>query len=808
MKIRIIYFVIILSSVLLASKICYSAQYEITTQWKNDAVNIIPIDIDGDGTDELLVAQKRHFMLKDQNFQTFWQINLDSSLVLLGGVDVNKDGIKEIFARLRRGNTEFLLCFNSKGEKIKEIEVVTGKDIAHPKGWDGAIFGSVGCLDANDDGKSDVVLTVGTSFDLQPRGVYCFDFGTGKEIWHFFTGPKPEIPIISDVDGDGYEEIIFGSSAPGNGNEANNTDDSHSYVFVLDRYGKLLWKHTITGGFSDAIVRVADIDGDSKKEVIVTGKTSHAKDPNAADSLFIFDGKSGKIERIRDTGSRLRGIEIADLDHNGKGEIIAGTLEHKLRVFNHTLNEVKNIDYESKIELQDIVDLNGDGAVEIIALTGNKQLVVFNEQLEELFKIDFKEKNNIFYHPAISNRRKKKFLLSARSPIPKLREFTLLSTEKKLILTSQSVNFWLSIILFAVLSVIFIAMVISQQKKLKLKQDAIVRDLVKNSPVGILIFDERSNILEINQSAENMLHIKREDVYRKDFRITLRAKELEPLKHFLVSQIESSDFRDIVETSITLNSSEVLAVRIFKIACNSLYCVTLQNITHLAYTKRVANWAPVAQKLAHGIKNPLSHIRLAIQQLTRRYPDAETYSETVLEEVNRLIKLTDGFMKFTNLEPPKLLQANLNEIIENLIKKVKPTLPENLKIELILTKEMLILELDFHQIEIAITNILDNAFTSIGEKGFVTIKTICGESIETPPHIKPYVELQITDTGMGIPEEYISKLFEPYFTTRPEGTGLGLSITKKIVEDHNGTIDIQSKKGLGTTVTMRFFKEA
>jgi len=72
----------------------------------------------------------------------------------------------------------------------------------------------------------------------------------------------------------------------------------------------------------------------------------------------------------------------------------------------------------------------------------------------------------------------------------------------------------------------------------------------------------------------------------------------------------------------------------------------------------------------------------------------------------------------------------------------------------------------------------------------------------------PYVEVKITNTGKGIPDEQIPNLFKPFFSTKPEGTGLGLCIVKKIVEDNNGIIEIQSKKGIGTTVTIRFLKES
>jgi len=83
----------------------------------------------------------------------------------------------------------------------------------------------------------------------------------------------------------------------------------------------------------------------------------------------------------------------------------------------------------------------------------------------------------------------------------------------------------------------------------------------------------------------------------------------------------------------------------------------------------------------------------------------------------------------------------------------------------------------------------------MGEVGRLVVRTSLAES-------RKLIAVSVSDTGKGIPERYLAKVFEPYFTLKPGGTGLGMALTKRIIEDHKGTITIQSKEGEGTTMTI------
>ena len=99
-------------------------------------------------------------------------------------------------------------------------------------------------------------------------------------------------------------------------------------------------------------------------------------------------------------------------------------------------------------------------------------------------------------------------------------------------------------------------------------------------------------------------------------------------------------------------------------------------------------------------------------------------------------------------------------------------------------------------------NLIDNSLNAMGGKGTLSITTSLLQSLQTETTHDQInaVQLEIADTGKGIAKEELNQLFQPFFSKSPEGTGLGLVITKKILEDHNSTIRIESESGIGTTV--------
>ena len=199
-------------------------------------------------------------------------------------------------------------------------------------------------------------------------------------------------------------------------------------------------------------------------------------------------------------------------------------------------------------------------------------------------------------------------------------------------------------------------------------------------------------------------------------------------------------------------------------------------------------------KMFHEIKNPLALIISSLQLIESDHPEVHSFRfwDQTMEDIAALRRLIDELSSFQkgNLIFPKLI--NLFDFTEDLLESTAAFLMET---GTPLTYESSIDDLDFYGDEVklrqAVVNLLKNAAESTPPGKGITLKISADEH---------YLSLSVIDEGCGIPKCQLSKIFEPFHTTKSYGTGLGLPIVKKIVESHHGKLSIHSVEGAGTTV--------
>ncbi len=230
----------------------------------------------------------------------------------------------------------------------------------------------------------------------------------------------------------------------------------------------------------------------------------------------------------------------------------------------------------------------------------------------------------------------------------------------------------------------------------------------------------------------------------------------------------------------------------------------------LLNTERHEAWESIARKLAHEIKNPLTPIQLTIDNLKSKY--LEEINETKkdkylnnLQTINKQIKqienLVNEFSDFARMPKPLFKNNNLVEIIEtniNLLSKVD----KKIKISLKSSKNKISLSSDYEQLSRVFFNLIKNSIESIQEKAKKTSNISKIINIEIN-EIRDYININITDDGIGFINLNAKELIKPYFTTKHEGTGLGLSIVNKIINDHNGVMNFENfKNGAKVKITL------
>ena len=209
----------------------------------------------------------------------------------------------------------------------------------------------------------------------------------------------------------------------------------------------------------------------------------------------------------------------------------------------------------------------------------------------------------------------------------------------------------------------------------------------------------------------------------------------------------------------------------------------------------------LAAGIAHEINNPLTAILINSHLLKEKIGDNSRISEKldlVIEETQRCAKIVSGLLEFSRQTPPEMKIVSINDIInKTLILFESVLLANNIKLETSLTQELPMIMADESKIKQVLTNILLNSIDAMPNGGNLRIQSLLLPN-------RKFVEIEIKDSGIGIPKENLDRIFDPFFTTKKsKGTGLGLSISYGIIQQHNGTIEVNSEVNKGTIVKIR-----
>jgi signal transduction histidine kinase len=177
----------------------------------------------------------------------------------------------------------------------------------------------------------------------------------------------------------------------------------------------------------------------------------------------------------------------------------------------------------------------------------------------------------------------------------------------------------------------------------------------------------------------------------------------------------------------------------------------------------------------------------------------------ILKQVALLRQIAAEFSSFASSPTPRPEPTNLGALIDEVVEPYRVGLSDRIDIGVHSSAELPKVAIDRTLFARALTNIIENALHAIPGAGSLTIRSYLESETAgaLPRPVPSSVVIQITDTGVGMDEEALGKIFEPYFSTKATGTGLGLTIAKRNVELAGGTIHVESRRGVGTTVTIR-----
>ena len=316
---------------------------------------------------------------------------------------------------------------------------------------------------------------------------------------------------------------------------------------------------------------------------------------------------------------------------------------------------------------------------------------------------------------------------------------------------------------------------------------------------GIISINKEDKIEIINNAAKLILKLKNNKNF-VDQKISKVINEFNPI----IKKVKNLDL-DFMSEELIINKNKRslhILLRISKRYIGSKvykgFILTFDDITDLIYAQKNAAWVDVARRIAHEIKNPLTPIKLSAEQLKKKVFSKSNISEFNINEYSNMIirqtevlqRIVDEFSEFARMPEPQKKMVNINDLVKSSV-LLQKAVYDDIQFNLHLNNLSSNIFGDSAMLSQALTNLLKNSVESINSsKSKIINKEKVIGIIDIFTNLNNnFLEIKIIDTGIGL-DHKITNFFEPYVTTKQNGTGLGLAIVRKIIEQHDGSLNI------------------
>lgn len=227
-----------------------------------------------------------------------------------------------------------------------------------------------------------------------------------------------------------------------------------------------------------------------------------------------------------------------------------------------------------------------------------------------------------------------------------------------------------------------------------------------------------------------------------------------------------------------------------------------QSQATLRRADRLSSLGLLTAGLAHEIRNPLVAIRTFTQLLPERYDDAEFregFQGLALKEVDRICGLINDLLSFARPSKPNVAPESISDVVDNIARILEAQAKDkNVEIRRDFDSTLPKVWIDKEQMKQVFMNLILNSIQAMKEGGSIAISTRLAAR-SNAELVKEYVQVEVRDSGIGIPAEDLEHIFDPFFTSKDEGSGLGLAVSHQIVQEHGGYVTVESTVGQGTS---------
>ena len=341
----------------------------------------------------------------------------------------------------------------------------------------------------------------------------------------------------------------------------------------------------------------------------------------------------------------------------------------------------------------------------------------------------------------------------------------------------------------------------------RLRQEMSNREVIlANIDAGVISLDRGGRISTINEAALRILGVSADEVLHRRYDEAFGFINLGPIRN-LFRRLEEGRGRAESELPLSVRGRTlILRMRVSTLRESSGVLlgsvITFDDLTELLRAKKAETWQDVARKIAHEVKNPLTPIKLSAERLRKKFNENsgdfdrvfDEMSSTIIEQVDGLKGLLDEFSDFARLPRPHPVPRPLKPLVESVI-SLYASAHRDVEFTSDIPADLPDLLMDEDQIKRVLINLFKNAIEVMPGGGRVWVNAGISER-------SGMARLEVADSGPGISQEDIARLFEPYFSRKKKGGGLGLAIVERIVADHGGTIAVERNEPQGARFIM------
>ncbi len=340
------------------------------------------------------------------------------------------------------------------------------------------------------------------------------------------------------------------------------------------------------------------------------------------------------------------------------------------------------------------------------------------------------------------------------------------------------------------------------------EQLRLLSNTVKSSIDGITLTDMDGNLTFANEATQRMWGYSHDELMRMKLSHLYTPSQLRLVEEEIVPGSRAGIWRGELDASkkdgrrfpVVVTTSPVYDEKGQTVAIVGVHrdvTETKNMRDQLIRSERLAAVGQLASGVGHELRNPLNVIRNCVYLLNMTLgDDADAEMEDTLKLLDQQVdisnKIVTDLLNFTRIRPPNLAKVDLNSLVKESLSWV--VIPEDIAVMSEVDDDSLPVNADAEQVGRAFANIIANAVQSMNKGGKLKIDTGTEDG---------YAWARFEDTGCGIPEENLEKIFQPLFTTKPRGIGLGLAITKGLIEQNGGAIEVSSQPEKGTTFIVR-----